>query len=159
MKRIIATLVIAAVSAMSLFADNNVKNVKMNSAAPNIEGKYYINDEDGTGYAKIYKAKDGTYQCQSVDGKPVYDSNGKLKLDVYSQNEEFRKIPVHEAILVFGLKYNPEKKIWEGGKIHHPSKRMLKANCEAYFVGDGKTLCLFGNIAGIGTKRFWTKIE
>ena len=161
MKRILSifTAVIAFAS-VSFAADNNTRNEASNSKATNIEGKYHIIDDDGESYAKVYKRADGTWCCQTYGGKPIYEKDGKtVMLDKYNQDPELQKIPVHEAVIIFGLKYNASKKIWEGGKIHHPFKKMMKANCEAYFVGDGKTLCIFGNLAGVGAKRFWTKIE
>ena len=161
MKKFLAILVcILATAAIVLAQDNNTKHVQMNSKETNIEGKYHIVDQEGESFAKIYKRGDGTWCCQTYGGKPMYEKDGKtVVLDKYNQDPELQKIPVHEAVIIFGLKYNASKKVWEGGKIHHPFKKMMKANCEAYFVGDGKTLCIFGNLAGIGAKRFWTKIE
>lgn len=163
MKRIVTTILACAVAAIfsfrALAADNNTKNAVMNSKAENIAGKYLIEDEEGTSYAKVYLGPDGAYRCQTYGGKPVYDKDGKMVLDQYNQDESLRSLGVHEAVIIFGLKYDPAKKIWAGGKIHHPFKRMMKADCEAYFVGDGKTLCIFGNVAGMGAKRFWKKIE
>ncbi len=158
MKRIISIIAVALMAAgICSAADNNTKNDNMNSSADNILGNYLIVDEDGTSHAKVCKAKDGSYYCQTYGGKPILDKDGSVMLDKFNQNAEYAKMPVHEAIIIFGLQYDPAKKVWTNGKIHHPFKRMLKANCDAYFVGDGKTLCIFGNVAGMGAKRFWTK--
>lgn len=157
MKRTLIAAIALIVCATSLPAKDYVRNEKMNSAKDNIVGEYFIVDEDGTSHARFVKASDGTYYCQTYGGKPTYDKNGKLMLDEYNPDPSLRSIPLHEAIIISGLKYNSEKKQWDGGKIHHPLKKMLKSACTVDFVGDGRTLRVFGHIGPIGASRYWTK--
>ena len=93
-----------------------------------------------------------TYRC-------VYDKDGKLIYDTLNPDPELRKIPIHQAVIIAGLKYNPEKKQWDGGKIHNPGNRLEKANCTVDFVDDGKYVRVFGNLMGIGKSVYWKVVK
>lgn len=155
MKKIFTLIILTLLSIFSLSAKSYVKAVDANSKADNIIGKYYIVDKQGTTSAVIYKVSDGTYRCKTVGGKPEYDENGNVKLDEYNPEPSLRNIPIHEAVIISGLKYNAEKKQWEGGKIHNPINKVESANCTVDFVDDGKTLRVFGNLMGIGKNVYW----
>lgn len=155
MKKILSFILLSVLSIISLQAKSYVKAGEANSKADNIIGKYYIVDKQGTTSAVIYKVSDGTYRCKTVGGKPEYDENGNVKLDEYNPEPSLRNIPIHEAVIISGLKYNAEKKQWEGGKIHNPINKVESANCTVDFVDDGKTLRVFGNLMGIGKNVYW----
>lgn len=156
MKRYILVLLMVLAPVFTLSAQKHTKNVEKCSKADNVLGRYYIEDETGTSKAMFKKADDGTYYCQLYGGQPVYDKHGKMYLDVNNPDPALRNIPAHEAIIISGLKYNADKKIWEDGKIHNPQNRLMKANCTLEFVDDGKTVKIFGNLMGIGKSVYWT---
>lgn len=155
MKKFIVTITLALLSFAGLSARTYVKDEAKCSKADNIVGKYFIQDEQGTSYCQIEKLTNGTYRCRTIGGKPEYDENGKMKLDEFNPEPSLRKIPIHQAIIISGLRYNAEKKQWDGGKIHNPLKRIEKANCTVDFVDGGKTLRVFGNLLGIGKSVYW----
>lgn len=156
------TLTIIALTLCSILgaeAKDRVKDVAKCSKADNIVGNYLIVDEQGTSNAKIYKLKDGTYNCQMTGQQPAYDKDGKVLLDELNPEAKYRNLPLHQAIIISGLVYNPEKKQWDGGKIHNPLKRLEKANCTVDFVDGGKTIRVFGNLMGIGKSVYWQVLE
>ena len=155
MKRIVTLIVATLVSAASMMAEDHVKDEVKSGKAENIIGTYLIEDEEGNSRAEFYKEKNGTYCCRTLDGKPVYDENGKLKLDEFNPDPAYRNIPLHKAVIITGLKYNAEEKQWDGGKIHHPLKKMMKANCTVDFVDGGKIIRVRGHVAGIGQSKYW----
>ena len=158
MKRI-ATLIVAALCAtVLLFAADHVRDEAKNSKADNILGTYLIEDPEGNSRAEFFKDKNGFYCCRTLDGKPVYDDNGKLVLDELNPDPEYRNVPIHQAVIITGLKYNAEQKQWDGGKIHHPWKKMMKASCTVDFVDGGKIIRVKGHVAGIGQSKYW-KVE
>lgn len=159
MKRIMASLAIALLTVTAISAKDYVKYEKRCLKADDIICKVFIQDSTGDSYAEFYKAKDGTYCCKCVGGKPVYDKDGKLVYDTLNPDPELRKIPIHQAVIIAGLKYNPAKKQWDGGKIHNPGNRLEKANCTVDFVDDGKTVRVFGNLMGIGKSVYWKVVE
>lgn len=159
MKRIMASLAIALLTVTAISAKDYVKYEKRCLKADDIICKVFIQDSTGDSYAEFYKANDGTYCCKCVGGKPVYDKDGKLVYDTLNPDPELRKIPVHQAVIIAGLKYNPAKKQWDGGKIHNPGNRLEKANCTVDFVDDGKTVRVFGNLMGIGKSVYWKVVE
>lgn len=159
MKRITAIAAFALLTLVSISAKDYVKYGPADLKADDILRKVFIHDATGDSYALFYKAKDGTYCCKCIDGKPVYDENGKMIYDTLNPDPELRKIPIHQAVIISGLKYNPDKKQWDGGKIHNPGNRLEKANCTVDFVDDGKTIRVFGNLMGIGKSVYWKVVE
>lgn len=157
--KVLTVMALALAFATSAMAADRVKDVAKCSKADNIIGNYLVVDESGTTNAKIYKLKDGTYNCQMVGQKPDYDKNGKIRLDELNPEPQYRNIPLHQSIIISGLVYNAEKKQWDGGKIHNPLKRLEKANCTVDFVDGGKTIRIFGNLMGIGKYVYWQVIE
>jgi len=155
MKKVISIILVALVSVMSLSAKSYVKAGAANSKADNLLGKYYIVDKQGTSNVLCVKMSDGTYRFRTIDGKPTYDEEGKVALDKFNPEPSLRNIPIHEAVIISGLKYNAEKQQWEGGKIHNPINKIESANCTVDFVDDGKTLRVFGNLMGIGKNVYW----
>lgn len=159
MKKITTVLTFIALSLTVLSARGHEKYEQRCLKADDIVCKVFIQDKTGDSYAVFYKAQDGTYRCQCVEGKPEYDKDGKLIYDTLNPDPELRKIPVHEAIIIAGLKYNASKKQWDGGKIHNPGNKLETANCTVDFVDGGKYVRVFGNLMGIGKSVYWKVVE
>ena len=159
MKRIIAIIALAMLSLTAIYAKGHEKYEQRCLKADDIVCRVFIQDKTGDSYAVFFKASDGTYRCQCVDGKPEYDKDGKLVYDTLNPEPELRKIPVHKAIIISGLKYNASKKQWDGGKIHNPGNKLETANCTVDFVDGGKTIRVFGNLMGIGKNVYWKVVE
>lgn len=159
MKRIIAIIALAMLSLTAIYAKGHEKYEQRCLKADDIVCRVFIQDKTGDSYAVFFKAPDGTYRCQCVDGKPEYDKDGKLVYDTLNPEPELRKIPVHKAIIISGLKYNASKKQWDGGKIHNPGNKLETANCTVDFVDGGKYVRVFGNLMGIGKSVYWKVVE
>lgn len=145
MKRILALIVAAVIPALALFAQNE--------KADNILGVY--KSADSSYKVKITKLSDGTYKGQVCWVAERCDANGKVFLDEKNPDKSLRNTPCDQIVLFKGLKYNADKKRWEGTKIYDPN-RGLKANMTAEFSG-GNTLKIRGTVMGIGETEVWTK--
>ena len=157
-KNFCAFVALMLMSSLSLSAQKHTKNEAVCADPDYILGEYLVVDEDGTSKAKIYQMPDGTYRCQTMGDKPSYDKDGNIMLDKYNPVPELRSLPLHQAVIISGLRYNKEKKQWDGGKIHHPLRKLLKADATVDFVDDGKTIRVRGTVAGMGASRYWEKL-
>lgn len=156
MRKLFSLITLVLVCACAMNAQSKLGN---NAVEASILGHYIIHDEEGESKVKVYKAEDGTYRCQTYGQPVVRNSDGSVRLDEYNQDPALRNIPINEAVIVFGLRYDAEKQKWVDGKIHHPFKRMWKAGCDAWFEDGGKTLIIFGNLFGMGKKTKWEKVD
>lgn len=128
MKKIIFTLSLLLLGVIA-FAQNT-----KNNKADSIVGNYLIEKEQSN--VKFEKNADGTY-----DGY------------VYWTKDEG---DVH-VVLISGLKYNAEKKRWDGAKIWDPT-RNIRANATILFNKDGM-LQVSGKVMGIGETQLWKPIS
>ena len=150
MKRLI--FVISALCVLCpLFAQN-----KLNDSADSIVGTYFAVQSGENSKVKISKNSDGSYKCQViwVENDMV---NGAKLLDPKNPDKSLRNVPCDKIVLFNGLKYNAEKKQWDGAKIYDPT-RGIKANATALFQADGR-LCIKGTVLGIGEKVYWKKLD
>ena len=85
------------------------------------------------------------------------DENGNVRLDEKNPDKSLRHVPCDEIILFSGLKYNPDKKQWDGTKIYDPT-RGIRANLVCRFEDDG-TLRVKGSLLGFSQSFYWEKTE
>ncbi len=149
MKRIIITLLLVAVSALGLSAQD------MNSAADNIVGNYWTDYGGDESRIRISKNADGTYKAQVYWCKNTKDENGNLQKDDKNPDKSLRNTPIDKIVLIDGLKYNKDKKRWDGGKIYDPT-RGIKVNATCVFTSP-KSLKIRGTVMGIGETLVWQK--
>ncbi len=149
MKRFIISILIAAVSAIGLFAQD------MNAAGDNIIGNYFTDYGGSESRIRITKEKDGSYKAQVFWCSDALDKNGNVQKDVKNPDEKLRNVPVDQIVLIWDLKYNKAKKRWDDGKIYDPT-RGIKVNASCVFTGP-KSLKIRGTIMGIGETLVWTK--
>ncbi len=149
MKRIIISLLLAAISVFTLTAQD------MNASGDNIIGKYYTDYGDNVSRIEFRKEKDGTYTAQIYWCKNTHDKEGKLKTDIKNPDKSLRNVPVDKIVLISGLKYNKDKKRWDGGKIYDPT-RGIRVNATCTFT-DAKSLKIRGTVMGIGETLVWKK--
>ena len=128
MKKIIFTLMFLLAGAIA-FAQN-----ARNDKADGIVGKYLIEKDNSK--VEFVQNAEGSY-----DGF-VY----------WTGEDGFKHID-----LVKGIKYNAEKKRWDGAKISDPT-RGIKANCTILFNKDGM-LQVSGKVMGIGETHLWKPIS
>ena len=151
MKQMMMTLLCALAFVMPAFAQG------INDKADNIVGEYLTDRGGSKSKVRVTKAADGTYTAQMFWVEKPLDSNGNKRKDVKNPDKSLRNVDIDKVVIVKGLKFDKEEGEWNGAKIYDPSKG-IRVNVEAEFV-DAKKLKLFGNIWGIGTTIYWTKLK
>lgn len=132
----------------------NAKNEKADA----ILGTYKVTHGGHLTKVRVFKQKNGTYTAQCYWIKDSLDpKTGKLLLDVKNPDKSQRNTPCNKAILIQGLKYNENKKCWDGAKVYDPT-RGIKANCVVEFDADGR-LKVKGSLMGISETSYWTPIK
>lgn len=149
MKKFFMALAIGLMTIMGANAQDK------NSNADAILGNYESVQGTDSFKVKFTKKSDGTYKAQIYWlAEPNDPKTGKPALDDKNPDKSLRNVRADQIVLIDGLKYNAEKKQWDGAKIYDP-QRGLKANVTAAFQKDGR-LMLKGTIMGIGEKVYWT---
>lgn len=150
MKKLIIAIAICLLSVVGVHAQSS-----KNNTGDSILGNYEAVQGGEAFKVRFTKKTDGTYKAQIYWlEQPNDPKTGKPKLDSKNPDKSKRTQPSSQAVLIDGLKYNAEKKQWDGAKIYDP-QRGLTANVTATFQSDGR-LMLKGTIMGIGEKVFWT---
>lgn len=142
----------ATIMAIPALAQN-----KLNNVADSVLGEYESVQEGDAYKVRVTKKADGTYKAQIFWVKNDRDAKGNKELDVKNPDKSLRNVPVDKVVLIDGLKYMADKKVWGGTKIYDP-QRGIKANVTVKFEADGR-LCLRGTILGIGESAYWTRIK
>lgn len=149
MKKILLTLSLALMAMVGASAQDK------NAVADSILGNYESVQGEDSFKVKFTKNTDGSYKAQIYWlAQPNDPKTGKPFLDEKNPDKSLRNVHSDQIVLINGLKYNAEKKQWDGAKIYDP-QRGLKANVTASFQPDGR-LMLKGTIMGIGEKVYWT---
>ena len=151
MKKIIITLICAVMAAIPAMSQNINKN------GDEIIGEYLTDRGGSKSKVRVTKAADGTYTAQMFWVEKPLDSKGNKRKDVKNPDKALRNVDIDKVVIVKGLKFDKSEGEWNGTKIYDPSKG-IRVDVEAEFV-DTKKLKLFGNIWGIGTTIYWTKLK
>lgn len=152
MKKLIVTLLCAITMALPTFAQNT-----FNSKADNIIGEYLTDRGGSKSKVRVTKAADGTYTAQLFWVENPNDANGKKRKDVKNPDKKLRNTDIDKVIIIKGLKYIKEDKMWGDTKIYDPSKG-FRVNVTAEFVSANK-LKLRGTVFGVGTTIYWQKLK
>ena len=151
MKKTIFTLISAIMFAIPKFAQEINKN------GDEIIGEYLTDRGGSKSKVRVTKAEDGTYTAQLFWVQNPLDKNGNKRKDVKNPDKNLRNVDIDKVVVIKGLKFDKSEGEWNGTKIYDPSKG-IRVDVEAEFV-DTKKLKLFGNIWGIGTTIYWTKLK
>ena len=134
----------------------NAQNV-LNNSGDNILGEYYSKYKGEESKMSFTKNADGTYNCRTIWSKNSIDpATGKKKVDSKNPDKSRRNVPCDQILIIEGLKYNADKKQWDGAKIYDPL-RGIRANVTIMFTKEGR-LSLRGSVMGIGETVFWDKL-
>ncbi len=152
MKKLIVTLLCAITMALPTFAQNT-----FNSKADNIVGEYLTDRGGSKSKVRVTKAADGTYTAQLFWVENPNDANGKKRKDVKNPDKKLRNTDIDKVVIIKGLKYIKEDKMWGDTKIYDPSKG-FRVNVTAEFVSANK-LKLRGTVFGVGTTIYWQKLK
>ena len=126
----------------------------INDKADNIVGEYLTDRGGSKSKVRVTKNVDGTYDAQVFWVEKPLDAKGNKRKDV---DKNLRNVDIDQVVVVKGLKYDANDKVWGDTKIYDPSKG-IRVNVTAEFESSEK-LKLRGTILGIGTTIYWTKIK
>ena len=151
MKKTIFTLIGAIMFAIPTFAQNINKN------GDEIIGEYLTDRGGSKSKVRVTKEENGTYTAQLFWVENPLDNKGNKRKDVKNPDKNLRNVDIDKVVVIKDLKFDKSEGEWNGTKIYDPSKG-IRVDVEAEFV-DAKKLKLFGNIWGIGTTIYWTKLK
>ena len=151
MKRILLTLTLFLMGTMALLAQG------LNDKADNILGNWRATRGGEVSKVKVSRSADGTYMAQVYWVEVDKDKNGNKKLDRKNPDKSLRNTPCDQIVLIQGLKYNAEKKQWDGTEVYDPTKG-IRAKCVVRFEDDGR-LRIKGSILGISQSAYWEKLS
>lgn len=140
-----------------LAASSSAQTPGSNDCADSITGLYFVSHNGEDSKVRIEKQQDGTYYAIVAWVKNRLDKEGNVRLDEKNPDKALRSTPCDKITLVEGLRYNPDKKRWDQGKIYDPT-RGIKANATCYFES-GTELKIRGTLLGFGETIIWKKIE
>lgn len=129
----------------------------INDKADNIVGEYLTDRGGSKSKVRVTKNVDGTYDAQVFWVEKPLDAKGYKRKDVKNPDKSLRNVDIDQVVVVKGLKYDANDKVWGDTKIYDPSKG-IRVNVTAEFESPEK-LKLRGTILGIGTTIYWTKIK
>ena len=129
----------------------------INDKADNIVGEYLTDRGGSKSKVRVTKNVDGTYDAQVFWVEKPLDAKGNKRKDVKNPDKNLRNVDIDQVVVVNGLKYDANDKVWGDTKIYDPSKG-IRVNVTAEFESSEK-LKLRGTILGIGTTIYWTKIK
>jgi uncharacterized protein (DUF2147 family) len=129
----------------------------INDKADNIVGEYLTDRGCSKSKVRVTKNVDGTYDAQVFWVEKPLDAKGNKRKDVKNPDKNLRNVDIDQVVVVKGLKYDANDKVWGDTKIYDPSKG-IRVNVTAEFESSEK-LKLRGTILGIGTTIYWTKIK
>ena len=152
MKKVILVLFCAMLAVVPAFSQ-----ASLNSKADNIVGEYLTDRGGSKSKVRVTKAADGTYTAQLFWVENPNDAKGNKRKDVNNPDRNLRNVDIDKVVIVKGLKYLKDDKMWGDAKIYDPSKG-IRVNVTAEFVSANK-LKLRGTVFGIGTTIYWQKIK
>ena len=146
-----------ALAALLCFLPAMAQN-PLNDNPDSIVGEYLIHDKSGDSKVRFTRNSSGTYDCQVFWVKNAIDpETGQPWLDYRTPDKSLRSRRTDSIVIILGLKYNADKKQWDGAKIYDPV-RGIKANVTCMFLPDGR-FQLKGTVLGIGEKSIWKKLN
>ena len=153
MKKILASFALALCAAVCAFPQASV-----NYFPDSLSGTYLASQKGDEFKVSITADPDGVYTGRIIWLKDsVNPATGEKLLDTKNPDKSLRSVPCDQIVLLRGLKYDSEKKCWNGGKIYDP-QRGINANATLYFEVDGR-LCVKGTVGLISEKVYWKKID
>ena len=151
MKKILLTLTLFLMGTAALLAQG------LNDKADNILGNWRATRGGEVSKVKVSRSADGTYMAQVYWAEVDKDKNGNKKLDRKNPDKSLRNTPCDQIVLIRGLKYNAEKKQWDGTEVYDPTKG-IRAKCVVRFEDDGR-LRIKGSFLGISQSAYWEKLS
>lgn len=153
--RLLLIAALTLVCGTSLYAQNQNS---LNDNPDSIIGEYLVPDPGNDSKVEFTKNPDGTFNCKIIwMESPIDPDTGKPWTDVKNPDKSLRQQPCVGLVIIKGLRYNADKKRWDGAKVYDPN-RGIRANATAFFDKSGQ-LCLKGKVLGIGETAYWKKLK
>lgn len=155
--RKLAILIFAIAGTLFLAGNTVTAQNKLNNAGDNIIGIYEAWQNKDHFKAKVVKLSDGTYKGQVIWAEQDKDKDGNKRLDKKNPDKKLRSLPLDQAVLFSGLKYDAEKHEWNGTKVYDP-QRGIRARMDAHFLDDGR-LQIRGSFMAFSETSVWKRIK
>lgn len=125
--------------------------------ADRIVGTYKAVEEGKESKVEFTRQTDGSYRGQIVWLLHPNNADGTPKLDVKNPDKAKRTVRADRVVVVDGVKYDPEKKVWNGGRVYDPTKGK-SYKVEVSFT-DAHTLRVKGSLLGFSKSVYWTRLD
>ena len=125
--------------------------------ADKIVGVYKVEEDGNQSKVRFTKCDDGTYQGQIIWLSQPNRPDGTRKTDIKNPNPELRNTPADQIVVVYGIRYDAAKSVWNGGKVYKPTNGKVY-NVECSF-DDAQTLRVKGSLGPFSLSRYWKKVE
>jgi len=154
MKKLFLSIALALVAMTTSFAQN-----ALNNKAESIVGEFFVPDaKNGDSKVRFTQNQDGTFDCMVFWlAQPIDPSTGKVWLDFRNPDKSKRNVRCDQLYIIRSLKYNAEKKQWDGAKVYDPN-RGISAKVTCKFAKSGE-LEVRGTVLGIGETQLWKKVK
>lgn len=126
-------------------------------SADRLTGVYKAVEEGKESKVRFTRQADGSYNGQIIWLKNPNNADGTPKLDVKNPDKAKRSQRADQVVVVEGVRYDAEKKVWNGGRVYDPTKGKTY-KVEVSFEND-RTLRVKGSLLGFSRSVYWTKIE
>lgn len=135
------------------FSTLKAQNVKENA----ITGNWFT--ENNEAKINIYKAKDGKYYGSIIWLKEPIDKNGVPKKDIKNKNENLQNRSLIGIIILNGLQYNSQEKVWDRGRVYKPEYGH-DADCIVYYIDD-QTIKVKGymGVKWLSETQVWKRVK
>ena len=125
--------------------------------ADKIVGVYKVEEEGTESKVRFTKCEDGSYQGQIIWLSQPNHPDGTPKTDIKNPNPALRNTLSNQIVVVKGIRYNAEKKVWGGGTVYKPiNGKTYKVECS---FDNASTLRVKGSLGPISLSRYWKKVE
>lgn len=125
--------------------------------ADGILGTYEAVEEGKESKVEFTRLSDGSYRGRIVWLRNPDNADGTPKLDVKNPDKSKRTVRADQVVVVEGVRYDPEKKVWNGGRVYDPTKGK-SYKVEVSFM-DARTLRVKGSLLGFSKSVYWTKLD
>ena len=123
--------------------------------ADRLLGTYHVVHGKVESDVRITKQANGTYQCQVLWVSDQPGPDGKYGYDVKNPDPALRNVRLDRVVLMDGLVYKPELKVWGDARIYDPTSG--KSYRVELSFKDDKTLTVKGMWGPFSRKIYWEK--
>lgn len=124
--------------------------------ADRLSGIYEAVEAGKESKVEFTRQEDGSYRGQIIWLKEPNNPDGTPKRDVKNPDKAKRSVRADEVVVVEGVKYDPAKDVWSGGRVYDPTKG--KSYKVEVSFSDDNTLRVKGSLLGFSRSVYWKRI-